>query len=262
MIDLLLRFVDKSTQNTPKKLKLARLSTTLFLVGMVPILIMTFTGLIFAPSLSLLFLLCIGAVLVSVALFVLLAIWAVWDAVRGKDKQSQLVRQIRSGTNKTAKAAVNALRADGTLSGDAGWLIGVDLSQASLRFADLHGANLNRTGLEHANLRKANLFGANLRSARLNYANLSQADLSQANLRYANLQNANLRNARLCDADMMTTDLQNARLEGANLRGARFEAVNLQGAHFDEYTILPNGHRWTLHTDLTRFGETLNAYET
>tara|TARA_B000000609_G_C24126106_1_gene322516 strand:- start:94 stop:714 length:621 start_codon:yes stop_codon:yes gene_type:complete len=99
-------------------------------------------------------------------------------------------------------------------------LIGRDLRNAELRYANLTGANLN-----HANLTGANLTGADLRGSSLIDANLTGADLSDANMTGANLTNANLN-----DANMSNSYLFGANLKGANLMGANILNANLRGA--------------------------------
>ena len=78
----------------------------------------------------------------------------------------------------------------------------IDLSNADLRFADLHDANLS---------------WADLRGANLGYANLSWADLRGANLGYAYLRNAKLR--------------------GADLRWAIGNGNGIKSMQFDKYMV-------------------------
>jgi Pentapeptide repeats (8 copies) len=120
-----------------------------------------------------------------------------------------------------------------------------DLSDATLRKADLVGANLSKADLgkaslieadlEEANLRGANLSDANLReadliNADLRGANLRGANLSNVDLKGANLSDANLREADLTVADLSVADLSRANLQGANLSGASLVEANLTNA--------------------------------
>ena len=71
----------------------------------------------------------------------------------------------------------------------------VNLSTASLRFADLHRATLSDTDLSRSSLRNANLSRADLDGADLSEADLRDADLRGANPKGANLSKADLSNA-------------------------------------------------------------------
>ncbi len=99
----------------------------------------------------------------------------------------------------------------------------VDLSYANLSRADLSHADLNGSNLRHANLQKTDLSGTSLRNV-----NLSEADLSQAILRNADLTGAVLR-----DAVLRGTNLQGANFDDADLRGADLDGADLAGALID-----------------------------
>ena len=87
-----------------------------------------------------------------------------------------------------------------------------DLSNKSLKLANLEGADLRK-----ADLRRVNLEGADLRKADLRRVNLEGADLLIADLAGANLEGANLAGANLADAYLEDAYLEDAYLEGVNL---------------------------------------------
>ena len=93
-------------------------------------------------------------------------------------------------------------------------LSGASLSGAYLFLADLSGANLNGADLSHADLSDARLVAADLNGSDLNNGNFLRADLSLADLSGANLFNANLRGANLFDANLILTNLDLAELWG------------------------------------------------
>ncbi len=174
-----------------------------------------------------------------IAEFVLLIVVIIW---RIQEVSAQ--HQITQWQPEDAYTIINQLRASGKLASADNPLIMADWEGVCLQGADLHDANLNNIGLETADLRRTNLSRANLRSARLESANLSECDLTGAILCYTRLQNANLRDAQLVKADFTAADLSHALLEGAHIDGARF----------DTHTTLPNGEKWTRHTDWSQFG--------
>ncbi len=92
-------------------------------------------------------------------------------------------------------------------------LYGIDLNDAILPFARLHGAFL-----DGAQFHKAFLIGANLSNAILYATDLNGADLRGADLRGANLGNADLSEANLSEAIVTTEQLKTARsLKGATM---------------------------------------------
>ncbi len=105
----------------------------------------------------------------------------------------------------------------------------------------------------HGWLYDGSLQGADLAEANLQEATLMGADLQRANLVMANLQRAMLAHANLQGAYLWEASLQGAYLGMANLQGAHLTGANLQGAYLDQYTILPDGTRWTPDTDMARF---------
>jgi uncharacterized protein YjbI with pentapeptide repeats len=121
-----------------------------------------------------------------------------------------------------------------------GAALGLNLSKADLRQADLSFANLSKADLSEANLQAAcatgaNLFravfyDANLMEADLCCANLQEAILPQASLVEARLYKANLSKAKLLQANLMMANLNKAVLAGADLAGANLLNVNLSEA--------------------------------
>ena len=97
-----------------------------------------------------------------------------------------------------------------------------DLSNKSLKLANLEGADLRkadlrRVNLEGADLLIADLAGANLEGANLAGANLAGANFHRANLAETNLEGAYLRETNLAGANLADAYLEDAYLEGVNL---------------------------------------------
>ena len=109
--------------------------------------------------------------------------------------------------------------------------LSVDLSDADLSRARLHGANLRNTKLQSANLRGAELQDADLHSAKLQGADLYRTELQGADLRFAELQGANLRFAKLQGTNLYRAELQGANLRSAKLQGADLYRAGLHGAN-------------------------------
>ena len=107
----------------------------------------------------------------------------------------------------------------------------VELQCADLSKAELQCADLGKAELQGANLRSAKLQGADLREAKLQGADLRRAELQDANLRSAELQGANLRSAKLQGANLRSAKLQGANLRKAKLQGANLRSAELQGAN-------------------------------
>ena len=99
-------------------------------------------------------------------------------------------------------------------------LVGADLRDADLQYANLQGTNLRGADLEHAILQGADLQGADLENAYL----------EAATLRCTNLQRANLRNVYLGIANLQGADLRYANLQGARFRDGTFTVANLKDA--------------------------------
>jgi uncharacterized protein YjbI with pentapeptide repeats len=106
------------------------------------------------------------------------------------------------------------------------WLVGADLSQGDLRWANLHKANLTRSDIGGADLRWANLSEAALIGANLSKSVLTEANLREADLRWANLSHA---------------QLQGADLTGVNLSGASVTQEQLTEASSIDGAIMPDG---------------------
>ena len=133
---------------------------------------------------------------------------------------------------------------DGSGSSDAGERLEVQLSAASLYYANLSNANLSNANLSNANLSNANLSNANLSNANLSNANLSNADPSAFTLEAAHLSNANLSNANLSNANLSNTTLSTANLSNANLSNANLSNANLSNAALADidYTVTNTGN--------------------
>lgn len=82
---------------------------------------------------------------------------------------------------------------------------GANLSDASLKFADVFRANLRDAKLADADLSDAGLAGADLSDAYLGDADLGGADLSGADLSEAYLEGTDLTGADLRGADLRRT---------------------------------------------------------
>ena len=103
-----------------------------------------------------------------------------------------------------------------------------DLSNKSLKLANLEGADLRK-----ADLRRINLEGADLLIADLAGANLEGANLAGANLAGANFHRANLAETNLEGAYLRETNLAGANLAGANLADAYLEDAYLEGVNLN-----------------------------
>ena len=109
-------------------------------------------------------------------------------------------------------------------------LRGAGLHGANLELAKLHGASLREGELHGANLELAKLHGADLGLAKLHGAGLSGAELVDADLTWAELHGAGLSGAELVDADLRWAELHGANLVGANLHDAKLSRAELVGA--------------------------------
>lgn len=164
-------------------------------------------------------------------------------------------------------------------------LRGLDLLQARLAGADLHGSNLAGVRLAQADLAGADLRGADLRETEMGQADLTGANLQGANLTGANLTqvdltDADLRGAVLTDATAIQVVLDGADLRGADLRGVLMPQASLDGADLRDADItgaelsqaetgnaiglpapLPNGNRGdglAVHTDVAPLPDEVN----
>ena len=98
---------------------------------------------------------------------------------------------------------------------------------------DSRGENGERADLSNKSLKLANLEGADLRKADLRRVNLEGADLLIADLAGANLEGANLAGANLEGAYLRETNLAGANLAGANLADAYLEDAYLEGVNLN-----------------------------
>jgi pentapeptide repeat protein len=108
-----------------------------------------------------------------------------------------------------------------------GPLVGVDLTHAWLRRADLRCIDLAAADFWRCDLRAARLDGSSLRRSRG-----WKADMRGASFRGADLEEVRFRNARARRAIFDDARLVSARFEEAELDGARFRGAKLQSAHF------------------------------
>nr|WP_315338464.1 pentapeptide repeat-containing protein [Neisseria sicca] len=104
-----------------------------------------------------------------------------------------------------------------------------DLSNKSLKLANLEGADLRK-----ADLRRVNLEGADLRKADLRRVNLEGADLLIADLAGANLAGANFHRANLAETNLEGAYLRETNLAGANLAGANLADAYLEDAYLED----------------------------
>ncbi|MBN1284079.1 MAG: pentapeptide repeat-containing protein [Anaerolineae bacterium] len=194
------------------------------------------------------------------------------EAEKAKEQlKRDLIAKMSSGVNDVAVAAAEELRrhgwhSDGSLGGEkfpnAGLqdasLSGFDFEKAHLISANLQrscliGANLQGVYAANADLRKATLISAELREAELPCARLDGADLTCAKLQRADLYRAYLLGVRLHFVNLQGAKLNLAHLQGADFREANLQDVELFHAEFDNTTILPDGTKWTLDTNMARF---------
>ena len=173
---------------------------------------------------------------------------------RQNETRERLIHEMGSPDNPTAVNAVRRLRTmgylqNGTLRGMR--MLYTNLEQANLFRADCREMNMANGNLHKANMVEANLCGTYLRNADLRNAKLMKADLTKAKLLHADCQGAVFAGAMLCNAELIEVDFRRANLHRADLKGAK-----LMGAKFDEFTILPDGSRWTPNTDIKRFFST------
>ena len=113
-------------------------------------------------------------------------------------------------------------------------LIGVDLSGATIYFANLSEARLDNANLSGAKLDGADLSGAFFIKASLSGAFLVEANLSKAVLSEANLSEADLTGANLSAALLNEANLTNAYLNWAKLT----RAIALYKNNFNEKITL------------------------
>ena len=102
-----------------------------------------------------------------------------------------------------------------------------NLSNVSLRGADLSGANL-----ENMDISGSDLTNADLSNASLYQANFSRSFLKKADLTDAELNNTNFSDTNLEGADLNNQKIRNIDLDGSNLKFSDFSSSNLRGVDF------------------------------
>ncbi|MDD5057429.1 MAG: pentapeptide repeat-containing protein [Sideroxydans sp.] len=117
----------------------------------------------------------------------------------------------------------------------AGFIEEKDLSNLSMREANLANANINYRKLTHANFDNSNLCKASFQGCDLTFASFINANLSETSFFDADLRNANLTGAKL-----IHTRFKKARLEGAILKECIVETCDFS-ATYNEKTIWPDG---------------------
>lgn len=110
---------------------------------------------------------------------------------------------------------------------------GVQLRNASLRYAEASGAFFAKSAMQDSDLAGANLSGADFRNAILTSANLMDTDLSRGDFEGADLTYAVLSGAVGADADFVNANFYNARLVDARLNRAKLRKADLRGAVLD-----------------------------
>ena len=123
------------------------------------------------------------------------------------------------------------------------------LRGANLRFADATRAFLVGADLSRATLQGSYLFHANLRGADLAWADLKESFAYEADLQGANLQNADLRGVDFSGANLSGADLRGARLDNANLENCNLNKINLSGTSLATVKGLTTEQLATVLTD-------------
>jgi hypothetical protein len=108
----------------------------------------------------------------------------------------------------------------------------------------LVGINLSNASLRHAKLYRVDGSGAKLADADLAYARLDNAILSDADLSSANLERANFTNANLSRADLRGATLRWSNFTGAQLAEARLDGAVLDNTTLVNATGLPSDEEW------------------
>lgn len=168
-----------------------------------------------------------------------------------KKDREKLIQSMGSPDNATAVNAVRRLRSlgyiqNGTLRGMR--MLYANLEKTNLFRGDCQEMNLGHATLTGANMVESKLCNAYLRNATLKDAKLMKSDLTGAKLLHADCEGTVFAGAKLRNAELIEVNFKRANLRRADLTGAK-----LMGATFDEYTILPDGTRWTPNADIKRF---------
>ncbi|HEY4162994.1 MAG TPA: pentapeptide repeat-containing protein [Dongiaceae bacterium] len=130
--------------------------------------------------------------------------------------------------------------------------IGIDLSNRSLLYADLHLSRLYGADLRNSDLRFASLYRAHLDRAVLSNSELGGANLTDASLHRAQLTNVHARHALFDNAQMqrslindskfrgssfVNANLQMAKILSSDFRGAVLDGTQMQGAELDSVDL-------------------------
>lgn len=131
------------------------------------------------------------------------------------------------------------------------YLVGANLENANIGFADFQKAtlrkvkflntNLQNADLQNADLQETEFRGADLRCTKFSYAKFQGTDLREADLREADLRNVNVfvkiehveyQITRFQDADLRKADFSNAILQHAVFSYSESQDTKFEGAKF------------------------------
>jgi hypothetical protein len=107
-------------------------------------------------------------------------------------------------------------------------LIGVNFSNADLKYSVFNKANLTE-----ANFNKTNLYSSDFGDANLYKSDCRGATISETSLIHAHLKEADLRDADLQGSVIMGTDLEKALLHGVNVYKAQIIHCKVEGVKCD-----------------------------
>lgn len=186
------------------------------------------------------------------------------QVVAKNDIKPELVADVRASLRRAANGKPDA---EEEYQKALDQITGLDLTERSLRWADLSGTSLPgallvRTHLEYARLEKvdwrringseARLESASLFGATLTGTNLGRATLTGADLRWAKLTGVDLGKATLTGADLDVATLIGANLFDAKLTGANLPLAELTGAdlHWAKLTGANLDGTWLIGADL------------
>ncbi|MBV6452052.1 MAG: hypothetical protein MHPDNHAH_02802 [Anaerolineales bacterium] len=153
-------------------------------------------------------------------------------------EKNLLVSQLGSENNHITFAASEELLASG-------WL-----RDGTLRNIDLIGANLQGLFLKSADLEGVSFNWANGQGASLAHANLKDANFFAANFCGAVFMGADLQGADMVGVDLRKADFFEANLQGVDFSQSDLRSANFIWAIFDDNTILPNGIKVDINTDI------------
>lgn len=168
-----------------------------------------------------------------------------------RERQKQLIRQLRSSDHALAMLALDELR--DTKAVYDGSLKDAFLVQANWEGATFHRADLTGAFLGQVNLKGGYILECDLHLANISNANLEDTRLFNCLLRGADLTFTNLEGAIVQNCDLSSADLRHANLQGTNLEGTRLTDADLSGIELDEHTVLPDKSHWSKECDLARF---------